>query len=76
MFLIGLIVGPALGFLAGDFLSGRGLDGWAYAAIVAAVSFLALVIPGGGLELRSGLVFGFVLGALLSVTPAGLSTTE
>jgi hypothetical protein len=69
VFILGLIVGPALGLLAGDFVTGRGVETRIYAALVAVAAILALVLPIGALELRVGLVTGFLLGALLAVTP-------
>jgi hypothetical protein len=70
VFILGLILGPALGLLAGDFARSRvRLTTWvAVGATLFALAILAL-LPLGDIELRLGLVAGIGVGFLLAVTP-------
>lgn len=77
MFLLGLLLGPALGFLLVDAARPRvHLGPWT--TILAAAFLLALLalLPIGDIELRLGLVAGIPLGALLSVTPQSAALPE
>jgi sorbitol-specific phosphotransferase system component IIBC len=70
MFVAGLVVGPALGLLAGDFLFRTKAVGTRWGVLVIAlVCFALLVAPAFNEGLRIGLVFGIVVGALLAFTP-------
>jgi hypothetical protein len=77
MFLMGLLLGPALGLLAGDF-TGRSTGGnrqYGVAAI-AVIVLLVLFLPVIDFGLRLGLVTGFLLGLLLWSTPQILEQSE
>lgn len=70
MFVFGLVVGPLIGLLIGDFLARRQRADarWGIASLLL-VCFAILVLGFGSLELRIGLVGGLLLGVLLAATP-------
>ena len=70
MFVFGLVVGPLIGLLVGDFLvrRKRAAARWGVVALLL-VCFAILVLGIGSLELRIGLVAGLLLGTLLAGTP-------
>lgn len=77
MFLFGLILGPALGLLAGDFIARPEVGNPRFSAAAAAVIVLVvLFLPFVDLGLRAGLVTGFLLGILLWFTPQVLVPAE
>jgi hypothetical protein len=77
MFVAGLAVGPAIGLLAGDFLFRSRAIGPKWGAVVTAlVCFALLVAPVADEGLRIGLVFGIVLGVLLTLTPMTMSAAR
>lgn len=70
MFILGLILGPALGLLAGDLARTRvTLSTWLAVVVTLIALFVLAVLPIGDVELRLGLVAGIGLGVLLSATP-------
>ena len=77
MFILGLILGPAIGLLAGDVLARppAGNKVLSLAAVVL-IAFIFLFLPLVDLELRLGLVGGFLLGLTLSATPDSLAPVE
>lgn len=77
MFIIGLIVGPALGLVAGLYLlRSRSINLWLAGAAVVAVTAAVVFLPVADLELRLGLAAGLLLGLLLSLTSDGLLPSE
>jgi len=74
MFLLGLVVGPAIGLVGGDVLLRP--DGSAARIGLAALGLVLLVVllvPYVNLELRLGLVAGVLLGLMLAATPVSWS---
>lgn len=69
MFVVGLLLGPALGLAARRAAGPLGLE--VRLAVVGLALFLAilLVIPAVPIELRLGTVMGACLGILLACTP-------
>jgi hypothetical protein len=76
-FLLGLVLGPALGVLVGDFLRRPALkNARANVAIVALVCLFVLFFNPIDLELRLGLLAGALLGLLLSATPEAVAPVD
>lgn len=73
MFIVGVLVGPALAIVVADVLlkSGQAETRWAWVA-VAALMVLIVVMPFFTAELKFGLIIGLPLGLLLAVTPMAL----
>lgn len=70
MFVLGLLVGPAVGVLAWDILSHQvHLDARLTLGVVVLVCLLLVFVLPLQLELRLGLVTGLCLGVLLAATP-------
>lgn len=70
MFVLGVIVGPALGLGTGYLLRGsRAVRGWTLAAGLAVLLLAIAIIPAGEIGLRLGLDAGIGLGVLLYLTP-------
>ena len=70
MFVAGIVIGPAIGLLAADYLFRSNTFGTRWGSIIIVLVSIALLLapilnPG----LRIGLVMGFVLGVLLAITP-------
>lgn len=79
MFILGLVVGPAIGLLAGEQLARvarRGL--WRAGVVVVLFLLIVLFLPLFNVELRISLAIGTLLGLLLAATPdtAGQSDEE
>lgn len=74
MFVAGIFVGPLLGLLVGYFLFRSGaVPSWLAGFISALVLLLVLVVIVVPLEFRLGVVAGYLLGLLLTVTPFKVS---
>ncbi|HLJ65965.1 MAG TPA: hypothetical protein VKX16_01230 [Chloroflexota bacterium] len=70
MFVLGLIVGPTLGVVGGDYLRRKlGLGRRSLGAITVLALLLVLLLPAADLELKLGLLVGLLLGLLLALTP-------
>jgi hypothetical protein len=70
MLILGLAVGPLVGFLLGDFLfRSRTLLAWHRVAVIFLVLLFFVLAPIFKLELKAGLVPGILLGLLLAATP-------
>lgn len=70
MFLVGLIIGPIIGLLAGDFLAGSRPGGeWLAIGAVFFILVFVLFAPLFNPELKTALILSTPLGLLLSVTP-------
>ena len=70
-FILGLIIGPAVGLFAGLYFGTRGAAFWR--GVVALVFFLIFVLfaPFFDLELKIGILLSTPLGLLLAATPIG-----
>lgn len=76
MFLIGLLVGPAIGLLGADFLLRPGGAGARVSAIAFLIAVLVvLAVPAVSLELKLGLIPGILLGVLLAYSPLVMQGT-
>lgn len=74
MFILGLLVGPALGLLAGHFATrATGSQRWSISLAIVVVLAVLLLVPAADLELRLGLLAGILLGLLLAITPPVIS---
>jgi hypothetical protein len=70
VFIVGLLVGPAIGLLLGDVVIGaRSMSGWAITIGLMVLALLLLVVPVLDLGLRIGLDGGLLIGVLVSRTP-------
>jgi len=77
MFILGLIVGPSIGVLVGDYLFRA--EGPRWPVSLGAILLLELVIlffPVFVLELKLSLLLGVIVGALLAATPMAVDRTE
>jgi uncharacterized membrane protein YdjX (TVP38/TMEM64 family) len=70
VFIVGLVLGPVVGLLTGDYFFGSHGPGpvLSAAAVLLLVAFL-LFAPFFALDLKSGLILGVLVGVLLSATP-------
>lgn len=77
MFIAGVVVGPALAIIAGDFLfhSSQMTVRWRVVA-VGLIMLVIAVVPFFTAELKAGLLIGFPLGLLLASTPMALRPDE
>lgn len=77
MFIVGVVVGPALAILLCDALlkPGQLKSRWVWVA-VAAILLVLVVMPFFVAELKIGLIFGLPLGLLLAASPKTLPTLE
>jgi uncharacterized protein HemY len=77
MFIAGVVVGPALAIIAGDFLfqSKRMTVRWRVVA-VGLIMLVIAVVPFFTAELKAGLLIGFPLGLLLAATPMAFRPDE
>lgn len=77
MFILGLLAGPVIGLLGGDFLSRREApNGLLNTIVVLLVLIFVIFVPLVQLELKCGLVLGLLLGLALSATPFCLATAN
>lgn len=74
MFIVGMVVGPALGLLGSDIIARAGTVGWWRTVAIILVLVFILIAPFFALELKLGLLFGTLLGLLLAGTPVDLET--
>ncbi len=72
MFVVGLLVGPALGLVTGDGIAKSRDSRWWWLAALVLFLFFVLFAPWFALELKLGLIFGALLGLLLAATPVRL----
>lgn len=71
VFIVGLIVGPALGLVGTDYLLRSGVvPRRLFPAILALVLLVVALLPIFQVELKVGLLIGMPLGLLLSTTPS------
>lgn len=77
MFIIGVLIGPALAILVADVVlkPGQVQVRWAWVA-VAALLVLIVALPFFATELKFGLLIGLPLGLLLATTPIAPLSTE
>ncbi len=77
MFIIGVLIGPALAILVADVVlkPGQIQLRWTWVA-VAALMVLIVVMPFFVAELKFGLIIGLPLGLLLAATPIALLPVE
>jgi hypothetical protein len=77
MFIVGVVVGPALAILIADVLlkPGQMNTRWVWLG-VAAIMLVIIVMPFFATELKVGLIFGLPLGLLLALSPMALQTVE
>lgn len=74
MILLGLLVGPVIGLLGGDYLHrALRLGFWRSALVVLLFLVFVLFAPFFVLELKVGLAAGTLLGVLLALTPWDLA---
>lgn len=77
MFILGLVVGPAVGLLAGDYLMRSSSVGvWQSALAVFFLLVFLLFAPFFQLELKLGLITGLLVGLLLVLTPIAQSADD
>ena len=77
MFVIGLVLGPVLGLVVGDWLLRSGRVDSRVGTIALALVLLVFLASGlSSIELRLGLVAGCFLGLLLAATPFTSFTTD
>jgi hypothetical protein len=71
-FVLGLIIGPAIGLLAGLYFGVS--KGGIWRAVIALTLFLVFILfaPFLDLELKIGIIMGAPIGLLLSATPSTL----
>lgn len=69
MIILGLIVGPAIGLLAGDFFGRYRGSRWLNVLAIALFIVFALFAPFFTAELRVGLIVGTLLGLLVYYSP-------
>jgi hypothetical protein len=77
MFILGVLAGPALAILVGDFVfkPGEIAARWVILGVAASMLVIAIV-PFFTIELKAGLLIGFPLGLLLAGTPMALRPIE
>ena len=77
MFIVGVLIGPALAILVADVIlkPGQVQTRWAWIA-VAALVVLIVVSPFLAAEVKFGLIIGLPLGLLLALTPMALLPVE
>jgi hypothetical protein len=69
VFIVGLIIGPALGLLVGDVVIGaRAINAWATFIGLIVLCLIVLAVPVFDPGLRIGLAGGVLLGVLVSRT--------
>lgn len=75
MFIVGLILGPVVGLLTGDYLFRPGGPGPVLSAfaVLLLLAFL-LFVPFFALGLKFGLILGVLVGVLLSATPMSVDS--
>jgi len=77
LFILGLLAGPVIGLLGGDFLfRPEASNGLRNTSVVLLILIAVIFAPRVQLELKSGLVLGLLLGLALSVTPFSLTTAD
>jgi hypothetical protein len=77
MFILGLVVGPIAGLLAGDYLFRSHVVHPAVAASIIGAGYVFLVVAQFiDQELRIGLAAGLMLGILLAAGPMDLTARE
>jgi hypothetical protein len=70
VFIVGVIVGPAVGLIGGEFIFGPNGPGPRLATVALSLFLIfVLLAPRLDLGLKLGLVMGILLGVLLSLTP-------
>jgi predicted anti-sigma-YlaC factor YlaD len=77
MFIAGVVIGPALAIIAGDFLFHSTLTSVRWRLLAVGLIMLVIaVVPFFAVELKAGLLIGFPLGLLLAATPMALRPDE
>jgi len=77
LFILGLLAGPVIGLLGGDFLfRGEAPNGLRNTTVVLLILIAVIFAPFVQLELKCGLVLGLLLGLALSATPYSLTTAD
>ena len=77
MFILGLLAGPVIGLLGGDFLFRReASNGLLNTMVVLLVLIAVIFAPLVQLELKCGLALGLLLGLALSATPFSLTIAD
>ncbi len=77
MFVLGVIIGPAVGLAIGYLLSGsRVWRGWLLAGGMFVLLLVIAIIPIGDVGFRLGLMAGLGLGVLVYLTPIPAVTTQ
>jgi hypothetical protein len=70
MFILGVIVGPAVGLCIGYLVrDSRAVRGWVLAAGTAVLLLAIAILPAGDIGFRLGLAAGIALGVVLYLTP-------
>jgi len=77
LFILGLLAGPVIGLLGGDFLFRReASNGLLNTMVVLLVLIAVIFAPLVQLELKCGLALGLLLGLALSATPFSLTIAD
>jgi hypothetical protein len=73
MFIVGVVIGPALAIIAGDSFFNPGQMAVRWRVLTVGLIMLVIaVVPFFTAELKAGLLIGFPLGLLLAATPMAL----
>ncbi|MGI8968434.1 MAG: hypothetical protein ACR2GA_04945 [Chloroflexota bacterium] len=76
MFVVGLLIGPAIGTVVGDLSRRYAGSVWRTVAGVALLIVFLLFAPFFQIELKIGLICGTLLGLLLEATPLDLTDSS